>query len=622
MNPVFSVRGHKLTSLNGVVSSFYQILPPDMDGLDKELQERVFLDLESDLINTDREFKVYWLNKKLYLNAFGAFSLSHGKQVPQESPVATFLGRERANVEFYENYLTQGNEFIRILSLSDFPQNIEMLSTYDWPDFVLCFKKIPKLEAKSRINMKRKLHFSAIFKSLRNVDSENAFTQAETLLDDVTTDQKALFSAEIFFIIRANTKAELDVETDKTIYEFKGLGAKLFVEERGLSFFFKSLVPGVPVSFKRATDVPSDCLSYVIPFHRDFVMDEGFELTSRRGMPVYFDLFCSEAMNYNVLITGSSGQGKSMIANKLLWQELGRGTKAMVLDLGNSFAKNAKFHGGVILSERFNPYQFKNPRYLKEFVLAAMDEKLPKREEGRLFEVVKCISENQNVTSFNGFLEELEKSFNGIRYYFNELIEYFSEESAPLNDFTYCDFTLYPDVMKAPLIIYLIEYFKHLEGEKIFIFDECWHLLLKNADYIAECFRTFRKHKASAVAISQNLDDFSSTQLGRVIIQNTYFKFLFRQSLQPSEFIDAHTKELLDSVQSIKGSYSEFLLLTEMIKKPIRFYPNPLEYQLMTSAREDNEQFEAYQDAAGRFLPFAEAIKNFTEIKNPYWSAT
>src|SRR5690606_40132436 len=69
------------------------------------------------------------------------------------------------------------------------------------------------------------------------------------------------------------------------------------------------------------------------------------------------------------------------------------------------------------------------------------------------------------------------------------------------------------------LIIYLIEYFKHLEGEKIFIFDECWHLLLKNADYIAECFRTFRKHKASAVAISQNLDDFSESQLGRVIIQ-------------------------------------------------------------------------------------------------------
>src|SRR5690606_12953772 len=135
------------------------------------------------------------------------------------------------------------------------------------------------------------------------------------------------------------------------------------------------------------------------------------------------------------------------------------------------------------------------------------------------------------------------------------------------------------------LIIYLIEYFKHLEGEKIFIFDECWHLLLKNADYIAECFRTFRKYMASAVAISQNLDDFSESQLGRVIIQNTYYKFLFRQDLTVSEFIDSHAKSILDSVQSIKGVFSEFLLLTERIKKPVRFYPEPLEYQVMTSAR-------------------------------------
>ena len=620
MTPIFSVNGHELTSLTGEVSSFFQILPPDMDGLDAHNQDRIFSDLESDLVNTGSTFKFYWLDGKLYLNSFGEIGFTHGKIQPQLRPISTFTGSDEVDAHFYDNYLTCGNDFIRVLSVEDFPLSLEKLETCLWVDFVINLKKIDKLQAKSKINMKRKLHFSALFKGMRDLDSENAYHQAEELFDAVTSDEKGLFSVEMFFLLKASTKSELDKLTDKLLYDFRGKGAKLHVEASGLSHFYQGLVPGVHASFKRASNVPSDYLAYLIPYHRDFVMDEGFELTSRSGKPVDFDLFCSEALNYNILITGSSGQGKSMMANKLLWQELGRGTKAMVLDLGNSFTKNAKFHGGAILSQKFNPYQFNNPRYLKEFVLATMDEKLPKREEGRLFEVIKTISEDAKITNFKAFLKELEKSFSGIRYYFNEIEEFFTDDSSPLNDFTYCDFTLYPEAMKAPLIIYLIEYFKHLEGEKVFIFDECWHLLLKNADYIAECFRTFRKHKASAVAISQNLDDFSESQLGRVIIQNTYFKFLFRQSLSTSEFIDTHTKSLLDSVQSIKGAYSEFLLLTETIKKPIRYYPTPLEYQVMTSAREDNQQFEEYLDNGGKFIPFDEAIKNFTQIKNPLWS--
>lgn len=620
MNPVFSVIDNKLTSLTGEVSSFFQILPPDMEGVDAGQQDRILADLEGDLVNTDSVLKVYWLDGKLYLNAFGGAGLTHGKVIPQKMPIATFTGSDEANISFYDNYLTCGNHFLRVLNVADFPLNLRKFESYSWPDFVINFKKIDKVHAKNKINMKRKLHFSALFKGMRDLDSENAYQQAEELFESVTTDEKGLFSVEMFFILKASTKEELDYKTDNLIYDFKGRGAKLQVEASGLSYFYKSLVPGVPASFKRALNTPSDYLSYLIPFHQDFLMEEGFALSSRTGAPVYFDLFSPEAHNYNVLITGSSGQGKSMMANKLLWQELGRGTKAIVLDLGNSFVKNAKFHKGVILSQRFNPYQFRNPRYLKEFVLAAMDEKLSKREEGRLFEVIKMISEDLAVTSFKLFIDELEKSFSGIRYYFNEFEEFFTDEVVELSDFTYCDFSLYPELMKAPLIIYLIEYFKHLEGEKIFIFDECWHLLLKNADYIAECFRTFRKHKASAVAISQNLDDFSESQLGRVIIQNTYFKFLFRQSLSTSEFIDTHAKMLLDSVQSIKGSYSEFLLLSETIRKPLRYYPTPLEYQVMTSSKEDNLQFEDYLLSGGKSLPFQDAIRNFTKIKNPHWS--
>lgn len=615
MIPLFGVNGNELTSLQGEVSSFFEVLPPDLEGLSESDQERVVIDLEKDIINNEGLLKIYWLKGKLYFNLFSEFSLSHGELVSQNAPIATFLGLDKAKITFYENYLTCGTDFVRLLSVRDFPEKLSYNEALSFPDFVMNLKKIPKIEAKNKVNLKRKLHFSSLFKGMRDLDSENAYYEAENLLDEIGTDSKALFECEFYFLLRGKTKSELDLITERTLKDFKGKNAALMTEEKGLSYLYQALVPGVPASFKRKIQLPSDFVSYLIPFQRDHILTEGMELKSRAGKSVFVDVFYEGALNYNCLITGSSGQGKSMLANKLLMHELSRGTKAMILDLGNSFHKNALFHEGVVLSEKFNPLQFKNPRYLKEFVLAVMDEKLGKKEEGRLFEVIT----NARFENFDEFLGVLEEHFPGISFYFKEILSCFTDEVLPLHSFNYCDFSRYPENLKAPLIIYLIEYFKNLEGKKIFIFDECWHLLLKNADYIAECFRTFRKHQASAIAISQNLDDFSGSQLGRVIIQNTYFKFLFKQALVESEFIDTTSKNLLDQIQSKKGVYSEFLYFTEVHKKPLRFRPDPLEYELFTSDRGDLNKFDAYMKDKGRFLDFKEAIQNFTEIKNPHW---
>ncbi|HAZ13172.1 MAG: hypothetical protein A2X86_08215 [Bdellovibrionales bacterium GWA2_49_15] len=621
MIPLFHVEENKLTSLNGEVSTFFEILGPDLEGLDTSAVDRVFADLENDLINTAEVFKLYWLGGKLYLNCFGDISLTHGKIIPKNEPVGTFLNQQEARVQFYDNYLTLGNEYLRILSVEDFPESIGRFEANSYPDFVLCFKKIPKVAAKNKINFKRKLHFSALFKGMRDLDSENAYYQSEDLLNEVTTDNKALFLVECFFLVRAKTKESLDKETDRLLTEFKGKNGSLFKEERALSYFYQCLVPGVAPSFKRKLDLPSDYLSYLIPLHRDYIFEDGLELSSRSGNLVYVDLFHKDALNFNCLITGQSGQGKSMMANKILKFELERGTKALCLDLGNSFRKNALYGKGLVFSEKFNPLQFKSPRYLKEFVLSVIDERLGKKEEGRLFEVISKILEQGSCTNFTHFIGELGKEFSGIGYYFSEVEQYFTDEVMPFNDFTYCDFGNYPDAMKAPLIIYLIEYFKHLSGRKIFVFDECWHLLSKNADYIAECFRTFRKENASAMAISQNMDDFSETQLGRVIIQNTYFKLMFKQALSESEFLDATGKCLLDSVFSKKGVYSEFLFLSDTHKKPLRYYPTYLEYELFTSDKNDTNHFDLYMKEKGHFLPFKDAITNYTKIKNPQWGA-
>jgi len=616
--PLFSVNGHELTSMNGKKSSFYQIIPSDLEGMTEFSKESIFSDLEQNLVNSEGEFKFYSLSGKLYLNAFSDIDLSHGKLVLCDRPLETFWGTHANEIHFYDNYLTCGNEFIKVFSLSDFPSTLNLLDTLNWPDFVIMAKKLEKTQAKNKINLKRKLHFSSLFKGMRDIESENAYNEAENILDRITTGECALFQTEIFILIKGKSKEELDQNAKEAIEHFKGFDSKLLQEEKGLSHFFQSLIPGVPASFKRVDLCPSDYLAGLIPFHQDFIHEMGMKLNARSGKSLSWNIFHPSAINYNVLITGTTGQGKSMMTNKLLTSALEEKQKAVILDLGNSFYKSCRFYNGVVLSQKFNPLQFKNPRYLKEFVLSVIDEKLNKKEEGRLFEVITQIAEN-NVLSFVDFINQLEKDFEGISYYFSEIKDYFTDDKTELNDLTYCDFSNYPDAMKAPLIIYLIEYFKNLKGKKLFIFDECWHLLNRNADYIAECFRTFRKHNASAIAISQNLDDFSSTQLGRVIIQNTYWKALFRQSLSPSEFVDTQSIELLSCVKSKKGVYSEFLLLSESIRKPMRFYPSHLEYELFTSDGEDNRKIYSYLEANEDYLSFNDCLINFTKIKYPYW---
>ncbi|HAZ12499.1 MAG: hypothetical protein A2X86_19775 [Bdellovibrionales bacterium GWA2_49_15] len=622
---LWSVDGHQLSSLNGEQSFCFEYLPPDLEQLSETEIEGKFNALENDLLTADFGpwAKIYAMAGDFYINSGTTPKLGEANVTPCDSGIEPLVQNNTWNeVEFYENYFTIKDYFCRILTVKRPPTSLIETSLHTYADFILCFRRHTAQKARMLLDFRRRIHFSGLFKAIRDINSENAYKEAEATLEGLSNGSTALFDTELFFILKEKTKHELDEETQHFLDRMKGLDAEILVESRALSYFFHTIVPGVAPSFKRKFLASSEYLAGLIPFCRDHLMpsqDQGLTFKARSKAKLYFDLFSPVAHNYNALITGTSGQGKSMLANKILKFELERGTKALCLDLGNSFRKNALFNDGLIFSEKFNPLQFRNPRYLKEFVLSILDEKLSKKEEGRLFDAIKNIMK-WNVTTFDNFLLALEVEFPGISHYFAEVREYFSDDVFREQNFIYSDLGNYPDNIKAPLVIFLIECFKNMLGRKIFIFDECWNLLSKNADYIAECFRTFRKHDASAVALSQNLDDFSETQLGRVIIQNTYFKFFFKQNLKTSEFVSEHLAKMVASVYSKKGEYSEFVVASENICKPTRFYATPLEYELFTSDKQDLNHFENYMSEKGRFLTYRDALINYTKIKHPRWS--
>ena len=126
---------------------------------------------------------------------------------------------------------------------------------------------------------------------------------------------------------------------------------------------------------------------------------------------------------------------------------------------------------------------------------------------------------------------------------------------------------------------------------KFVVFDECWQLLESDAGarFLESVFRTFRKYKASAIAISQAMEDFSNSKVSSAILPNSSVKWILKQtggdlgSLQKVLNLNSREIKLVESVTSKKGFYSEAFLIAGDDKQLVKIESTPLEYWLSTT---------------------------------------
>lgn len=615
--PLFETSESKLTSLKGEVSHFYNLKGVDSDQMNSSELSHFGERLKSSLVKIDSNSftKIYSIGEKTFLNtSCESIALSGLKLTENALPIDSFLGVDlHSSLDFFDDYFVVNGEYKKIISFKELPLELGITELQELSDYALIFKKYDTAQAKAKLNFKRRIHLSNLFQNIKNIDSENAYSEAEELLEDVSSHEEALFDCALYLIVSSNTKENLDHKVADLLEKLKAMDSTPRVESMALQSIFLEIFPGSSSKFIRSHLMPASYLTNLLPVNDESIHRDGIRFYSKSDKEVFHDLFHPNAHNYNVLISGESGQGKSMLANELLHHHVEQGVSAVVLDLGNSFFKNIKYFDGKVFSQTFNPVAFKDSEYLREFILSFIDERWSQLEQGRLLKAINEIA--TSVDSFKELVIKLSKEFKGLDLYFEGLWHHFNDDKYSSSKLIYCDLTNHSERLKRPLIIYLIECFKHQKGRRLFIFDECWDLLEHNGDYIAKCFRTFRKYDAAAIAISQNVDDFAHSVLGRVIIQNTFTKFLFKQKITDSNFINDYEKEIINSVHSQKSEYSEFLVLSEEIRKIVRFFTTNLKYELFTSDPKDNRALDHYMDETGHFFDFKRAIQNFTNIK-------
>jgi energy-coupling factor transporter ATP-binding protein EcfA2 len=317
--------------------------------------------------------------------------------------------------------------------------------------------------------------------------------------------------------------------------------------------------------------------------------------------------------NYNAIIVGGSGSGKSFIMCSYLADvaPLEPKPRVFVVDYGGSFRGLAEVMGGTYLpfdvkdaSRRINPLQISDQKTLNPdeilnvlFILKkilfgpddAQEERnlIPKIEEKLRSAYYNAHERNKILTlsEFHGYLKEdpeLKIIARRLSQYigsgtFSRLFD--GETAVSLNSpLTVFDLkgvkahaALRP-VMFGMLIQQVMLAASKWKGPKYLIFDEAWDMLADPdvAAYVEAAFRTLRKEGFSVIAISQGVEEIRNMKNQGAILTNISTRILLKQN-DPGEIealakvldLDDREQEMLKSLQSVPGKFSEALVISD-----------------------------------------------------------
>ncbi len=600
--PIKTIEGNKIVLKNGETTYLYEMLPPDLEQMPADILDD-FLngikDWASNLSANDF-FRIFYLDGRIFINT-GMESISTPSCVVNAAhDVKTHFYKMN---DLYSNPTIVGGDTLvcnlwqtKMINIYSMPPHPDICELSRYGDFVINFKKLDSKKAKSLLDIKRKIHFSNTQKHIRDIESEASYSESESILEGIIHGVESLFNVEAWIIIRSQKiNADIAKEAESILGQMELRGYKGLVETLGLSVFWKENFFFLPPRFIRAHPATSSYLVNLLPLSMDKINSEGVPFTSRSGVEVKINFGSKDADNNNVLVSGRSGSGKSFAINKVIFEELKLGAKAIILDYNASFLRNTLYNGGNSFSKSFNPMMFSDPSYLKALILSMVDPKdFDLKAQGKLFAEIKNVLQKRPDISFRELINELEITFNGIGYYFEEFWDYFSDQKVVSTNITFVDLSKYPDRILPALIIFLIELFKSMSGRRIFVFEECWNILNRASDFVVQFFRTFRKEGATAIAISQSLEDFIRLDVGRVVAENSYHKLIFRQDLRPNAFINDFDVKQVSSLSGNKGVYSEFYYKSESCAKCVRYFGSPLEYILFNTTKEDSDAINKY----------------------------
>ncbi len=486
-----------------------------------------------------------------------------------------------------------------------------------------------------------------------DLESESKLNQTTLLLRDIIETGQKIFQGELVLILREeNTKDGqrlLNLKTKEVLSQFKTLsGSEACDETVGAWKIFKSDLPLAPMSLVRGKRLKTYNLVDFLPM---FGPARGDDLptvlfNTRLGGLYSFNPIDPKLTNYNMLVTGSSGSGKSFANNFLMLQQIARGTRVYIIDVGGSYEKMTKVLGGqyfeINLSENYaiNPFATSNPSVMPsgdrlkgmlaivEQMIVDEGEKLNRLERVQLEEALINIFESARSENaprsplISDLAKYCEKSDEECLKKIGKLLfpwvgqtpfgkmldrQGHIRADSPIVAFDLKGLSQYPDLQAVMILILTNFILDQVESDrtvsKRVLLDEAWQFLKSPAaaNFMEYAARTFRKTGSGISFITQGVEEIIGSGIGPAILNNTATKLVMLQKgdtkiLSETLKLNATELKLIQSLEQRKGLYSEGFFIAGEARQIIRIQPSPLEYWISTSDSRDNQFVKKLMD--------------------------
>ncbi len=477
-----------------------------------------------------------------------------------------------------------------------------------------------------------------------DLESESKLSATEELIRELLNTGQKIYSVQMNVLLKEEASKEGEKKLNRQVRDvlsrFRSLqGAEALEETVGSWKVIKGNFPMSPIKQERSKKMKTNNLADFIPLYGPRKGDENPVILFRNRMNglISYDPFDSKLNNYNCLVTGSSGSGKSFLNNCILLQEMARGLRVFVIDIGGSYKKLTEALEGqyieMDLSEKYkiNPFHINDieagPSNQKIKTLLSMiecmvtDEGMEKLDKYTKIEVEKeiiALYEQKKTEGKIPILSDLESKlkkssepslkkiakmlyiWTGNRPY-GKLLDGQGElrTNAEICSFDLKGLSQYPDLQSVMILTLTDFILSQVEGDrsvkKRIILDEAWELLKSQAaaTFMEYSARTLRKTGSGITFITQGVEEIANSPIGSAILNNTATKILMLQRgdidiLRKTLKLNSQELELIQSLKQMKGHYSEGFLIEGLESQVIQVHPSPLEYWLATSDANDN----------------------------------